>query len=59
MSTSIKHKEFVSRVKQGLKKAIDTLIDESIQQNDELVVIDPKGNIKYVKAKELKRSSTR
>jgi hypothetical protein len=55
MSTSIKHKEFVSLVKQGLKKAIDRLIDESIQQNDELVVIDPKGNIKCIKARELKK----
>ena len=55
MSTSIKHKKFVEKVFLGLKKAMDTLIDESIKQNDELVIINSKGNIEFVKAKDLKK----
>ncbi len=55
MSTSIEHKKFVEKVVKGLKKAIDTLIDESIEQNDDLVIINHKGNIEFVKAKDLKK----
>ncbi len=55
MSTSTKHKKFVASVMKGLKMAIENLIDESIKQNDDLVVVDAEGNIKRVKAKELKK----
>ena len=54
MSTSIKHKRFVDSVMKGLKKAIDTLIDDSIKQNDDLVVVDIHGNIKRINPKDLK-----
>lgn len=55
MSTSIRHKRFVELVTKGLKKALENLVEDSIKQNDDLVVADANGNVRRVKARDLKK----
>ncbi|MCU0340311.1 MAG: hypothetical protein MUE30_10520 [Spirosomaceae bacterium] len=55
MKANVEAQMFRLKITQGLQKAIDKMIERAKLLDEEIVVADKDQNIKYIKARELKR----